>query len=180
MVEFSSPNTNKPLHLGHIRNILLGWSDFPDTGRRRAMRSSKCKWSTIAVLRSARACWPGSATVSGATPASTGVKGDHFVGAYYVRFEQEFQKGVRSLAAICMPASKRCSSFMADEKAVQKAEKALAEIRKKAKNEAERAREKCTHEECLYSRALFLSRIFTKIPTFNEHSELGQAANQCC
>lgn len=89
LVEFASPNTNKPLHLGHIRNILLGWScsriliangyDIINTqivnDRGIAICKSMLAWQKFG---------------SGSTPQSTGIKGDHFVGDYYVLFEKAF------------------------------------------------------------------------------------------
>ena len=99
MVEYSSPNTNKPLHLGHIRNILLGWS----TSRVLAaagydvVRTKVVNDRGIAICKSMLA-WQ--LLGEGKTPQSAerpdgsgkGMKGDHFVGYYYVQFEKEFQK----------------------------------------------------------------------------------------
>lgn len=91
MVEFSSPNTNKPLHLGHIRNILLGWSmaQIADANGYEVIKTQVINDRGIAVCKSMKA-WQDLA--GGKTPESTGTKGDHFVGSYYVAFEQEFQK----------------------------------------------------------------------------------------
>lgn len=90
MVEFSSPNTNKPLHLGHIRNILLGWSAYKilDAVGYDVVRVQIVNDRGIAICKSMLA-WKRFA--DGATPASTGMKSDHFVGHYYVKFEQEFR-----------------------------------------------------------------------------------------
>ncbi|HRW75016.1 MAG: arginine--tRNA ligase [Lewinellaceae bacterium] len=91
LVEYSSPNTNKPLHLGHIRNILLGWSMsriFERTGYE-AIRVQVINDRGIAICKSMLA-WE--LYGDGATPESSGVKGDHLVGEYYVRFESEFKK----------------------------------------------------------------------------------------
>lgn len=91
MVEFSSPNTNKPLHLGHIRNILLGWScsRILETAGYEVIRTQIINDRGIAVCKSMLAWqkWG-----DGKTPASTGIKGDHFVGDFYVLFEQKFQE----------------------------------------------------------------------------------------
>lgn len=91
MVEYSSPNTNKPLHLGHIRNILLGWSCYKilqaagyDTVRVQIVNDRG-----IAICKSMLA-WQKYA--DGATPESANVKSDHFVGDYYVLFEKKFQE----------------------------------------------------------------------------------------
>src|SRR5690606_9718776 len=91
MVEFSSPNTNKPLHLGHIRNILLGWSMYEilSAAGHRVLRTQIINDRGIAICKSMLAWqkWG-----QGSTPASTQTKGDHFVGDYYVRFENEFRR----------------------------------------------------------------------------------------
>lgn len=90
MVEFSSPNTNKPLHLGHIRNILLGWSAYKilDAVGYDVVRVQIVNDRGIAICKSMLA-WKQFA--DGATPESTGMKSDHFVGHYYVKFEQAFR-----------------------------------------------------------------------------------------
>lgn len=90
MVEFSSPNTNKPLHLGHIRNILLGWSAYKilEAVGYDVVRVQIVNDRGIAICKSMLA-WKRFA--DGATPESTGMKSDHFVGHYYVKFEQEFR-----------------------------------------------------------------------------------------
>ena len=91
LVEFASPNTNKPLHLGHIRNILLGWSVSKiysacgfDVKRVQIINDRG-----IAICKSMMA-WQKYG--EGKTPASEHIKSDHFVGDWYVRFEIEFQK----------------------------------------------------------------------------------------
>ncbi|MFZ2899578.1 MAG: arginine--tRNA ligase [Saprospiraceae bacterium] len=91
MVEFCSPNTNKPLHLGHVRNILLGWSMskiFEALGNE-VIRVQVVNDRGIAICKSMLA-WEQFG--NGATPASTGIKGDHLVGGYYVEFEKRFQQ----------------------------------------------------------------------------------------
>lgn len=89
MVEFSSPNTNKPLHLGHIRNILLGWScsKILEFAGYEVITTQVINDRGIAICKSMLAWQKWS---NGDTPASSGIKGDHFVGDYYVKFEQEF------------------------------------------------------------------------------------------
>ncbi|MCB9080394.1 MAG: arginine--tRNA ligase [Lewinellaceae bacterium] len=91
LVEFSSPNTNKPLHLGHVRNILLGWSvsRILEAAGYKVFKVQIVNDRGIAICKSMLA-WKKFGV--GATPESTGMKSDHFVGDYYVRFEQEFQK----------------------------------------------------------------------------------------
>ena len=91
MVEYSSPNTNKPLHLGHIRNILLGWSTSKilTAAGYDVVRTKVVNDRGIAICKSMLAwqLWG-----EGKTPQSEGTKGDHFVGYYYVLFEQKFQE----------------------------------------------------------------------------------------
>ena len=98
MVEFSSPNTNKPLHLGHIRNILLGWSmaQIAEANGYKVIKTQVINDRGIAVCKSMIA-WQDLA--EGKTPDSTGKKGDHFVGEYYVAFEQVFQKEYKAWQA---------------------------------------------------------------------------------
>lgn len=90
MVEFASPNTNKPLHLGHIRNILLGWStsQILKAAGYRVLNTQIINDRGIAVCKSMLA-WQ--LYGDGATPESTGVKGDHLVGQYYVAFDKAYK-----------------------------------------------------------------------------------------
>ena len=89
MVEFSSPNTNKPLHLGHVRNILLGWSisQILQEQGHEVIKVQVVNDRGIAICKSMLA-W--SLWADGATPESTGTKPDHFVGQWYVDFEKKF------------------------------------------------------------------------------------------
>ncbi|MCB0579062.1 MAG: arginine--tRNA ligase, partial [Phaeodactylibacter sp.] len=91
MVEFASPNTNKPLHLGHIRNILLGWSSsrILEAAGYEVVRVQIVNDRGIAICKSMLA-WQQYG--QGATPASAGEKGDHFVGDYYVLFEKKLRE----------------------------------------------------------------------------------------
>jgi len=90
VVEFSSPNTNKPLHLGHIRNILLGWSvsKILDADGYDVKKVQIVNDRGIAICRSMLAWkrWG-----NGETPQSAAIKGDHLVGKYYVKFADEFK-----------------------------------------------------------------------------------------
>ncbi len=90
LVEFSSPNTNKPLHLGHIRNILLGWSTYKilEACGHEVFRVQIINDRGIAICKSMLA-W--TRFSNGATPEQNNIKSDHFVGDWYVRFEKEFQ-----------------------------------------------------------------------------------------
>jgi len=91
LVEFSSPNTNKPLHLGHIRNILIGWSvsKILKAAGFDVFNVQIINDRGIAICKSmlARKIWG-----ADKTPENTGIKGDFFVGGYYVLFEQKFQE----------------------------------------------------------------------------------------
>lgn len=98
MVEYSSPNANKPLHLGHLRNIFLGWStaEILKTNGSDIVKTCIVNDRGIHVCKSMVA-WQWFA--NGATPQSTGKKGDHFVGDYYVKFNDEYKKEVDELVA---------------------------------------------------------------------------------
>ncbi len=91
MVEFSSPNTNKPLHLGHIRNILLGWSTsrILEAAGYDVVRVQIVNDRGIAICKSMLA-WEKFG--EGATPETKNMKSDHFVGHFYVLFEKKFQE----------------------------------------------------------------------------------------
>ncbi len=91
VVEFASPNTNKPLHLGHIRNILLGDSAarILEAAGREVIRVQIVNDRGIAICKSMLA-WQRFG--DGETPATSGLKGDHLVGKYYVTFEQHFRE----------------------------------------------------------------------------------------
>ncbi len=96
MVEYSSPNTNKPIHLGHLRNNFLGWSVaqiLKESGYE-TIKSCIVNDRGIHICKSMIA-WQQFA--NGATPQSTGIKGDHFVGDFYVRFNDEYKKQVEEL-----------------------------------------------------------------------------------
>jgi len=96
MVEYSSPNTNKPIHLGHLRNNFLGWSVaqiLKESGYE-TIKSCIVNDRGIHICKSMIA-WQQFA--NGATPQSTNTKGDHFVGEYYVRFNDEYKKQVEEL-----------------------------------------------------------------------------------
>ncbi len=98
MVEYSSPNTNKPLHLGHLRNNFLGWtvaSIYKINGFE-AVKTCIANDRGIHICKSMIA-WQ--LYANGATPESTGIKGDHLVGDYYVLFGEECKKQVAVLKA---------------------------------------------------------------------------------
>ena len=98
MVEYSSPNTNKPLHLGHLRNNFLGWSIAAILRANGKDVSKSCIVNDRGIhICKSMIAWQWFA--NGATPASTNTKGDHFVGDYYVKFNDEYKKEVDALMA---------------------------------------------------------------------------------
>lgn len=102
VVEYSSPNTNKPLHLGHLRNNFLGWSTAAilDAGGYDIVKTCIVNDRGIHICKSMIA-WQ--LFANGATPQSTGIKGDHFVGDYYVKFNDEYKRQVELLVSNGMP-----------------------------------------------------------------------------
>ncbi len=90
MIEFSSPNTNKPLHMGHIRNILLGWSTskIMEAVGYEVIKAQVINDRGVAICKS-MLCWKKFG--EGKTPESEGIKSDHFVGDWYVLFEQKIR-----------------------------------------------------------------------------------------
>ena len=96
MVEYSSPNTNKPLHLGHIRNNLLGFSLFRllSACGHKVIKTNIVNDRGIHICKSMLA-WKKFG--EGETPESSGMKGDHLVGKYYVRFEKEYRLQISEL-----------------------------------------------------------------------------------
>jgi arginyl-tRNA synthetase len=101
MVEYSSPNTNKPLHLGHLRNNFLGWSiaQIYKANGYEVVKTCIANDRGIHICKSMIA-WQ--LFANGATPASTGIKGDHFVGDYYVLFGTEQKRQMEPLIAAGM------------------------------------------------------------------------------
>lgn len=98
MVEYSSPNTNKPLHLGHLRNILLGYSlsSILKACGNRVVKTNIVNDRGIHICKSMLAWqkWG-----EGATPESTGKKGDHLIGDFYVAFDKHYKAEVKELMA---------------------------------------------------------------------------------
>ena len=118
MIEYSSPNTNKPLHLGHVRNNLLGWSlaQIMEANGYRVVKTNIVNDRGIHICKSMLA-WLKYG--NGETPESSGKKGDHLIGDYYVAFDKHYREEVKALAAQFvaggLPADK------AEEKAKQEA-----------------------------------------------------------
>ena len=98
MVEYSSPNTNKPLHLGHVRNNLLGYSvaEILKASGKKVYKTQIINDRGIHICKSMLA-WKKFGNAE--TPSSTGLKGDKFVGNYYVKFDKEYKKEVSQLMA---------------------------------------------------------------------------------
>lgn len=96
MVEYSSPNTNKPLHLGHLRNNFLGWS-IASIFKYNGYDVAKTCIANDRGIHICKSMIAWQLFANGATPESTGTKGDHFVGDYYVLFGNELKKQVELL-----------------------------------------------------------------------------------
>ncbi len=98
MVEYSSPNTNKPLHLGHVRNNLLGYSiaRIQEANGWQVVKTNIVNDRGIHICKSMLA-WQKYG--NGETPESSGKKGDHLIGDYYVRFDVEYKKQIKDLMA---------------------------------------------------------------------------------
>ena len=124
MIEYSSPNTNKPLHLGHVRNNLLGWS----LAQIMAANGNKVVKTNIVNDRGIHICKSMLAWLkfgNGETPESSGKKGDHLIGDYYVAFDKHYREEIKELKA----------QFMAegmDEEAAEKKAKDEAPLIKEA------------------------------------------------
>ncbi|WP_302950437.1 arginine--tRNA ligase [Leyella stercorea] len=98
MIEYSSPNTNKPLHLGHVRNNLLGWSlaQIMEANGNRVMKTNIVNDRGIHICKSMLA-WLKFG--NGETPETSGKKGDHLIGDYYVAFDKHYRAEVAELKA---------------------------------------------------------------------------------
>ncbi len=116
MIEYSSPNTNKPLHLGHVRNNLLGWAlaKVMEANGNRVVKTNIVNDRGIHICKSMLAWlkWG-----NGATPESTGKKGDHLIGDYYVAFDKHYRAEVKELT------DKFMAEGMDEEAAKERAEK---------------------------------------------------------
>ena len=114
MIEYSSPNTNKPLHLGHVRNNLLGWSlaQIMEANGNKVIKTNIVNDRGIHICKSMLAWlkWG-----NGETPETSGKKGDHLIGDYYVAFDKHYREEVKELEA------KFKAEGMTDEEAEKKA-----------------------------------------------------------
>ena len=124
MIEYSSPNTNKPLHLGHVRNNLLGWSlaQIMEANGNRVVKTNIVNDRGIHICKSMLAWlkWG-----NGKTPESSGKKGDHLIGDYYVAFDKHYREEIKQLK------EQYLAEGMDEEKAEEKA-KAEAPLIKEA------------------------------------------------
>ena len=98
IVEYSSPNTNKPLHLGHIRNNLLGYS-VAEIIKASGTRVKKVQIINDRGIHICKSMLAWKKFGAGETPQSSGMKGDHLVGKYYVQFDQEYKREIAELIA---------------------------------------------------------------------------------
>ena len=114
MIEYSSPNTNKPLHLGHVRNNLLGWSlaKIMEANGNRVVKTNIVNDRGIHICKSMLA-WLKYG--NGETPETSGKKGDHLIGDYYVAFDKHYREEVKQLTA------QYVAEGMGDEEAEKKA-----------------------------------------------------------
>ena len=98
IVEYSSPNTNKPLHLGHIRNNLLGYS-VAEILKANGVAVTKVQIINDRGIHICKSMLAWQEYGNGETPDSTGLKGDHLVGKYYVKFDQVYKEEIKALIA---------------------------------------------------------------------------------
>ena len=116
MIEYSSPNTNKPLHLGHVRNNLLGWA----LAQVMKANGNKVVKTNIVNDRGIHICKSMLAWIkwgNGETPETAGKKGDHLIGDYYVAFDKHYREEVKALTAQLIEGG------MAEEEAAEKAKR---------------------------------------------------------
>ena len=118
MIEYSSPNTNKPLHLGHVRNNLLGWSlaQIMEANGNKVVKTNIVNDRGIHICKSMLA-WLKYG--NGETPESSGKKGDHLIGDYYVAFDKHYREEVKALTAQYVASG--LPAEQAEEKAKQEA-----------------------------------------------------------
>lgn len=131
MVEYSSPNTNKPIHLGHIRNNLLGFSisNILKAAGNEVLRGQIINDRGIHICKSMLA-WKKYG--NGETPLTTGIKGDHLVGKYYVIFDQKYKDEIQSLISSGMDADeakKKAPILLEAQEMLKKWEDGDAEIK---------------------------------------------------
>lgn len=122
LVEYSSPNTNKPLHLGHIRNNLLGYS-VSQILKANGHQVNTCNLVNDRGIHICKSMLAWMREGNGETPQSSGIKGDHLVGKYYVAFDKQYKKEIEELKATGLSseeAEKQAPSIIAAQQLLQK------------------------------------------------------------
>ncbi len=165
VLEYCGPNTNKPLHLGHVRNMLLGYStaNILMAAGDEVHKVNIYNDRGIAICKSMLG-WQKYA--DGATPESAGMKGDHFVGKWYVKFNNEFSKEYK----VWQQTTEGQEAFFdwkKNEKVVKKTLKEIATAKKKAKKEGKEIK-----EESYTLQNYFFNQVYDKT-YFNTYSKLG-------
>ena len=122
MVEYSSPNTNKPLHLGHIRNILMGYSisEIMKAAGYPVVKANLINDRGVHICKSMLA-WQRFG--NGETPESSGIKGDHLVGKYYVVFESKLQEQTSDTVALALEGNWNCNDEIVQKRYIDTLEK---------------------------------------------------------
>lgn len=131
MIEYSSPNTNKPLHFGHLRNNFLGWS-MAEILKNQGFEVIKANLINDRGIHICKSMIAWQRFANGATPESTGIKGDHLVGDYYVRFNDVYKEEVKALTEKGMQpeeAEKKASIFLDAQEMLRKWEAGDSEVR---------------------------------------------------
>lgn len=169
VVEYSSPNTNKPLHLGHIRNNLLGYA-MAEILKAAGYDVKKVQIINDRGVHICKSMLAWQRYGNGETPESTGIKGDHLVGKYYVAFEKHFQAEYKAWQE-----TKEGQQIIAQEKEKLSGKKFTnRKILDKIEDEAEKqdlANSMFEEGFKVYIKGDFAKKIY-----FNKYSELGQAA----
>lgn len=176
LVEYSSPNTNKPLHLGHIRNNLLGYA-MAEILKAAGYTVKKVQIVNDRGVHICKSMLAWQRYGAGETPESSGMKGDHLVGKYYVAFEKHFQEEYKAWQPSEV-AQNHFQEWQANPKNLKKAEKALTKQRQKAIQKAEKAGNSVPTEAELEQQFNWKNYFFKDVyknQYFNEYSALGKA-----
>ncbi|MGH1335817.1 MAG: arginine--tRNA ligase [Aureispira sp.] len=177
VVEYSSPNTNKPLHLGHIRNNLLGYA-MAEILKAAGYAVQKVQIINDRGVHICKSMLAWQRFGNGETPASTGMKGDHLVGKYYVAFEKHFQEEYK-IWQQTTTAEEAFATWKGVEKNLKKADKILEKKRKKTLESAAKKGEDTPTEAELAAKHNLATYFFKEVyknTYFNTQSELGGAA----
>lgn len=176
LVEYSSPNTNKPLHLGHIRNNLLGYA-MSEILKAAGYTVKKVQIVNDRGVHICKSMLAWQRYGAGETPESSGMKGDHLVGKYYVAFEKHFQEEYKAWQPSEV-AQNHFQQWQDSPNKLKKAEKVLAKQRQKAVQKAEKAGNSVPTEAELEQQFNLKNYFFKDVyknQYFNEYSALGQA-----